>query len=234
MLVSLVPRADVVGDVGTGDALVPIALIRAGKARKVIACDKSAAALKICRRNLEQYGLCPNELGSIELREGDGLSPLKSGETQVTIIAGMGGLTIAEILSRGPLDVAGLYVLGPMSHRKDLRLFLRAAGFTLIDEAIVRQAGKFYEFEVVVPPPGDGVCVPSTAERMRERFPLMLEGEIGVLLWERRDPVLREYLVHREEKLRALEGRLRGTSRAEQIGRLRKELLTLLSKWDFR
>ncbi|HHY35177.1 MAG TPA: SAM-dependent methyltransferase [Firmicutes bacterium] len=233
-LVSLVPPVDVVADVGTGDALVPVALIRTGKARKVIACDKSAAALDVCRGKLEQYGLWADELGSIELREGDGLSPLKRGETQVTIIAGMGGLTITGILSRGPLDVAGTYVLGPMSHQKDLRLFLHEAGFTLVDEAIVRQTGKFYEFEVVLPPPGDGVCVSSTAEQMPDRFPLMLEGEIGALLWKRRDPILKEYLVHREGKLRALEGRLAGTPRAEQIGTLRKELLNLLSKWDSR
>lgn len=233
-LVSLVPPAGVVADIGTGDALVPIALIRRGKARRVIACDKSAAALDVCRRKLEQYELSADERRSIELREGDGLSPLKSGEAEVAIIAGMGGLTITGILSRGPLDAAKTYVLGPMSHQKELRLFLQASGFTLIDEAMVRQGSKFYEFEVVAPPASDGVVAQPIAGQTQDRFPLMLEGEIGALLWERRDPVLKEDLLHREEKLRALEERLGGTSRAAEIGKLRKELLKLLSKWDAR
>ncbi len=233
-LVSLVPPAGIVADIGTGDALVPVALIRRGKARRVIACDKSAAALDVCRRKLEQYELSADERRSIELREGDGLSPLKSGETQVAIIAGMGGLTITSILARGPLDVADTYVLGPMSHQKDLRLFLQAGGFTLVDEAMIRQGSKFYEFEVVVPPASDGAVAQPAAGQMRARFPLMLEGEIGALLWKRRDPVLKEYLVHREGKLRALEERLERTSRAAEIGRIRKELLKLLSKWDAR
>ena len=232
LLVRLVPESCVVADVGTGDALVPVVLIRTGKARKVIACDRSARALEMCRRTFDRYGLSPAERDCIELREGDGLRPLKRGEARVAVVAGMGGLTIEKILSRGPVDVAGVYVLGPMSHAKDLRIFLHTAGFTLVEEAMVCQAGKFYEFEVATPPGSSACAAEAGSSPSQDRFPLVLSGEIGALLWRRRDPVLKSFLVCREAKLGLLEQRVQGTQRAREISRLRRQMCELISLWD--
>lgn len=227
-LVDLVEPSIVVGDVGTGDCLVPVALVKMGKAQRVIACDLSRAALARCLQTLIRHGV----MREVELRQGDGLRPLGRGEADVVIVAGTGGLTVARLLARGPTDVAGKYVLGPVSHAKELRLFLRGEGFILLDEAITRQEGRFYEFEVVLPPGRLSLRNRGPqGESREERFALSLGGEIGALLWRRRDPVLREYLTYLEEKLRALEQRMPASLFARRYGSLRQELTDMLSKW---
>lgn len=230
-LVRLVGQAAVAADIGTGDGLVPVALVLSGRAARVIASDTSAATLDVCRATLLRYGVSPDG-GPVEIRRGNGLAVLRTCEAEVAILAGMGGLTIAGILSRGPLDVAGRYVLGPMSHAEELRVFLRENGFGLVDEAIVRQGHRFYEFEVVVPPVPYRTRAGCREEHPAGEFPLLAGGVIGPILWRRRDPVLREYILYLLGKLQDLEGRMPPREYRRKYARRAEDLRALLAKWD--
>ena len=60
----------------------------------VVATDNRKGPLMKAERNIEKHRLSDR----IELRLGDGLKPIQEDECDAFIIAGMGGVVIAEIL----------------------------------------------------------------------------------------------------------------------------------------
>jgi tRNA (adenine22-N1)-methyltransferase len=125
----------VAADIGTDHAQLPRALLTRG-APRVIAIDASAAALKSAG---------PPEPG-LELRPGDGLSALYPGEASVGILAGLGGLTIGELLARDPPRPLGLtrLILQPHSHPEAARSAAAEAGYHIVDEVFVREGARFF------------------------------------------------------------------------------------------
>jgi len=103
-----------VADIGCDHGNLEAMLIRQNRAGRVIATD-------IKRKSLAKaVGLC-RTLGIADLvdfRLGDGLSVLCPGEADTIVIAGMGGILIAEILKNG-METArtAVLVLCPHSTR---------------------------------------------------------------------------------------------------------------------
>ncbi|MGI6269235.1 MAG: tRNA (adenine(22)-N(1))-methyltransferase [Candidatus Howiella sp.] len=140
-ILSLIPEGARVADIGTDHAYLPIALAVSGRAKRVIACDIHKGPLAVARKNLAVSGAV-----GVELRLGDGLSPVAEGEVDTVVIAGMGGEVIASILgaadwvkSRRPL-----LLLQPMSSAEELRRFLSDGGFSIRSERAVEDAGRVY------------------------------------------------------------------------------------------
>ena len=83
---------------------------------------------------------------NIDTRLGDGLSPIKEGEADTIIIAGMGGDVISHIISdcsfiKNP-DITLL--LQPMTSAEVLRSFLFENCFEIVSETPVTDQGKVY------------------------------------------------------------------------------------------
>lgn len=128
-------------DIGTDHAYVPIKLAEAGI--KVIATDIMPGPLKIAAENVKK------ENAEVELRLGGGLSPIKKGEVDTVIIAGMGGEMIEKILSEGEDKTQGVtFILQPMNSQYELRRFLLNNGFYIIEEDLAVEGFKVYNLIV--------------------------------------------------------------------------------------
>lgn len=128
-------------DIGTDHAFLPIALIKSGKAKNVIACDIGEKPLENARKNLERANI-----SSVELRLCDGLCGVFQNEFDTLVIAGMGGEVISGILKRCDYIKSDAYslILQPMTAADYLRKFLSENGFEIEKEIAVQDNSKLY------------------------------------------------------------------------------------------
>jgi len=189
----LVPSGGVVTDIGTDHAHLPVFLVQERRCPRVIAVEKSRGSLRKAQRNLRFFGL--EEM--IELREGDGLEPLKGEDAvETVVISGLGGKTINRILAEAEADLFDYkrFVMQPMVDAEELRRWLVSRGFYFPREKLAREGGRFYE--VIAAEPGE--------ERIED--PIIFE--LGPALMRDRDPLLIPWLQaklkHYERLLQAL------------------------------
>lgn len=151
-IASLVPPNRCTADIGTDHAYIPIYLVKKGIAEKAIASDIRRGPLLRAKENTEKYNLS----GQIDLRLGGGLSTLSPCDADVIIIAGMGGILIADILeeSRAVMDNAKLLILQPMTAILELREYLMSHGFSIESEHLEAEDEKLYNI-IVAKPNGD-------------------------------------------------------------------------------
>lgn len=137
-----------VADIGTDHALLPVWLLQSGKCPSAVASDIGEGPAAAARRTVTGAGL----ESVITVRVGDGLAPVLPDEVDDIVIAGMGGETIAEILSAAPWVAHERYrlVLQPMSKPERLRLFLAENGFSPQEESIVAEGERLYTVMTVV------------------------------------------------------------------------------------
>lgn len=129
-------------DVGTDHAYLPAYLIQKGTCPFAIAADIRVGPVASAKRTVEECGLT----AQIDVRLGDGLSPIRVGEAEDIVIAGMGGETIADILSEASWirDPAVHLILQPMSKPERLRRFLMEQGFAIAEEDVAEEDGRLY------------------------------------------------------------------------------------------
>lgn len=171
------PGAKIV-DVGTDHAYLPIYLVEQNRIAGAVAGEVNRGPYLAAEAMLKKMGLAEKIL----LRFGDGLAVISPGEVDTAVIAGMGGPTIVEILTKEPAVTASLsrLVLQPMIAASLVREWLIENGWEIIDETLVRDEGRLYE--VIVAEPG-------RAAKMD--FALY---EIGPVLWEKKPPLIKEHV----------------------------------------
>lgn len=141
---SLVPSGEVVADIGTDHAYLPIYLAGQNISPRVIAVEKSPRKCQEARERVKFYGLSQR----VEVRVGDGLLALTEEDAVgVVIIAGLGGKTICRLLIAAG---EGVYryrrlVLQPMTDMAMVRRFLVERGFCFLLEKLAAERGRFYE-----------------------------------------------------------------------------------------
>lgn len=204
----------VLADIGSDHAYLPIALLQEKKIQRAIITDVAKGPVQSAKQHIEQSGL--SELCSV--RMGDGLSPLKPGEASCLVIAGMGGLLIADILQRGAevAKSAETLILQPMQHAVRLREFLNINYYKIVEERVVYDAGKYYEVIKVI-----------NGEQRRFN---KIELEIGYAMIK--NEVYFDFLNQKSEKVKQIIA-FRKSSRTEQnveeyeevLDGIRKELL---------
>ncbi len=138
---TLIPKGVRVADIGTDHGHLPISLIRSGITDRVIACDLREKPLANARENIEK-----TKTEGIELRLGDGLSPIHPDEVDCIVIAGMGGEVIASIIdsAKWVKDEKYTLILQPMTSADALRKYLCENGFKIESETALSDAGKLY------------------------------------------------------------------------------------------
>ena len=138
---TLIPKGVRVADIGTDHGHLPISLIRSGKCSRVIACDIREKPLENARKNIEKTAT-----EGIELRLGDGLSPISPDDADYIVIAGMGGEVIAGILAAASWIKSEKYtlLLQPMTSADALRKYLSENLFKIESETAVGDSGKLY------------------------------------------------------------------------------------------
>ena len=138
----LVPEGMRLADVGTDHGYVPIWLLQQGRIPSAIAMDVNKGPLIRAEENRAKYGLDRQ----IELRQSDGLEKLKPGETDVVLIAGMGGPLMIRILEEGraAAECISAFVLQPQSEIPSVRRYLIRNGYDIEEEIMLIDEGKYY------------------------------------------------------------------------------------------
>lgn len=193
LLARLVPEGCRLTDVGTDHGYLPVALLQQGRIAAAIASDIGAEPLEHARRTAMQYGV-----DGMDFRLCAGLSGIAPEETDVIVIAGMGGETIISILQDAPWTADGQHrlLLQPMTKAAALRHWLADNGYTFTDEHLVEDKGRIYPILCVK----GGVFRPLTEA----------EALCGVLLAD--DPLYAAYLTEHITKLRRSAEGLRRSS----------------------
>ena len=185
--------SNVVADIGTDHGYIPIYLIKNKIANRCIACDINAMPLKSAKQNIINH----NMENQIETRLANGLSKLKVGESDVIIIAGMGGMLIIDILEDNldTVKAAGLLILQPQLDEEKLRRYIHSISFTILDEKMIYEDGKYYN--IIVAKPG-------YEEKYSQK-----EYILGAKLIESKNPILKEYIRHKISSLNIIKNNIK-------------------------
>lgn len=137
----IVPPCTTAADIGTDHAYIPVCLCLSGKCQSAIASDIRKGPLERALATIEEYGAA-----SVKTRLGSGLMTVKPNEAQAIIIAGMGGILIADIIetSKETALSASKLILQPMTAVPELREYLTENGFKIEKEYLVREEEKIY------------------------------------------------------------------------------------------
>ncbi len=134
-----VPEGTRLCDVGTDHAYIPIYLCKKNRIESALAMDLRPGPLSRAEENIRRYHLEER----IKTRLSDGLQALSPEEADVAVIAGMGGLLIADILEAADVTLDS-YILQPMTAVAELRQYLADNGYVIENERLAREEEKLY------------------------------------------------------------------------------------------
>ena len=180
-----------VADVGCDHGFLSIELVRSGKCPGALAMDVRKGPLSRASEHVSNSGLSDR----IEIRLGDGLLAMRPDEADSVVISGMGGPLMERILSDSIHTCRSMkeLILQPQSELSHFREYLLGNGFRITEERMVKDSGKIYVVIKAAPCSETG---PGNAPAAWNR----MELAFGKFLLERRDRVLREYLL-REKRI---------------------------------
>lgn len=142
MAAEMVRAGSRVADIGTDHAYLPAFLLLNSRVESAVAADLRKGPLENAEATVRSCSL----EDKVSLRLSDGLASVRPDEADDIVIAGMGGILIAEILQKAPWvkDSAKRLILQPQSHDEDVRRFLFENGFDIIKEDACFEDGKAY------------------------------------------------------------------------------------------
>lgn len=132
---------EVVADIGTDHAYLPIYLILTGKASFTYACDINKGPCQKAIENARAYGVSDK----VSVSRRDGITGLCDKGIDKFIIFGMGGELISQILSGENISDGVRFILNPMTKQEKLRSYLTENGFEILDENVVYSDSKYYQ-----------------------------------------------------------------------------------------
>lgn len=215
LIAQMVPECNIVYDIGTDHAYIPVYLINDKKCKKAIASDVRLGPINIAKKNIEQYGL----LDKIETRVGDGLDTIKGNEEGVIIIAGMGGLLIKEILERDidKAKKAKSLILQPMYAIEVVHQWLCENGFEVYNEKLVKEEHKIY----------DVIATKWTGKIQKKD---VLYNHIGEKLFENKDPLLKIHIQNKIKQLDKIINEMQNMKEKDSVKR--KDYINLREKYQ--
>jgi len=220
--ISLTPRlqcvadclrnCNLLADIGTDHAYIPIYAVQNGIAKRAIASDVVKGPLKIATDNI----LANNLVDKITPCLANGLE--SASDADEIVIAGMGGKLICNILKE-KYDIAqnaDYLIIQPMTCSYELRKFLHTNNFKIVDEKLAKEEDKIYNIMVVT----------SGKEIYKDDF----HYHIGKKLFENNDILLGDYIRLRAEVLKK---QFRGMEKSENadIQQQSKELNKLYERF---
>lgn len=148
-IAEFVPLGTVVADIGTDHALLPSYVVQERLAPSAIAVDVREGPWDVAKKQVDSLQLSDK----IAVRLGDGLKPIKPGEVETVVVAGMGGATIKQILTASPEVVAKLQrlILQPNLAGEMIREWALHNCWKIVDEEIIYEDDRFYEIIVLEP-----------------------------------------------------------------------------------
>ncbi len=193
----MVSAGSVVCDVGCDHGLVSVYLVQQRISPRVLAMDLREGPLGAAREHVTAYCLEDR----IEVRLSDGLHKYEIGEADTLVCAGMGGGLMRRILEEEPEKASSFreLVLQPQSETEAFRHFLRVNGYTILDETMLEEEGKFYQIMRAAPNHAGQPERQSGGDLLPEEL-CKLEDRYGPILLRKKAPVFLAFL-DREEKI---------------------------------
>ena len=143
----LVVHEKTVADVGCDHGKVLAKLFLDNKIDFAYACDISAKSVKKAEDLLNEIGV---DKARFEIVVTDGLQNINTKTIDLVIIAGMGGLEIIKILTENKVKV-NKFILVPHNNSIQLRKYLNKNNYTITNDFVVYDGGKYYNIiEVVI------------------------------------------------------------------------------------
>jgi len=140
-LAARVPFGARLADIGTDHGYLPVRLLLDGAIPFAVAADLRPGPLSRARETALRWHV----EDKISFRLCDGLGDVGKDEVDAVAIAGMGGGTIAEILTAAPWTQEGKrLLLQPMTGLKELRGFLSGNGYRIEREHIACEGERLY------------------------------------------------------------------------------------------
>lgn len=206
-LASLVTEGSRLADIGTDHGYIPIVLVQAGKIPSALAMDVGKGPLSRAREHIHSQGLDTY----IETRLSDGLTELRFGEADTVLIAGMGGMLMTRILNGGShcLQSVRELILQPQSEIHLVRRFLAEHGYEITDEDIVLEDGKYYPMMRAEVFHDLDVSGGQGGEKQWKTFQYFY----GDVEKQHSPEVLRDFLLHEQEKSSTIMERLQKNGR---------------------
>ena len=183
-IADFVEKDSKLADIGTDHAYIPVYLVREKVTGSAIASDLNAGPFENAKKYVSGSGLS----SSIDVRLGSGMEVLSPGEVDTVIIAGMGGILIADIMetSREVSKKVENFILQPMVGMRELRTYLQENGYKVAGERLANEGNKYYQIIHAV--------------HGRDEIKSELEYEVSSALLSSDDPLLKEFLELKLEK----------------------------------
>lgn len=219
LIADKVPECNVLADIGTDHAYIPIYLVQNGVCQKAIASDVKIGPVKMARNNISLYKLSEK----IETRLGNGLDTIEINEADSIIIAGMGGTLLTELLEANKPKAVSTetLVLQPMSDLHVVRKWLYDNAFEIYDEEMVAEGPKLY-------------CVLSAKFSGINKEYSDFELHVGQSLINKKDPLLDSFCRMKVKQidrvLEQLEDMHENNELKSQYARQKQEYLSLIEK----
>ena len=206
-LANMVTDGNRLADIGTDHGYIPIYLCQTGKIPSALAMDIGKGPLQQAQTHIAEHGLSEQ----IKTRLSDGMAALQFGEADTILIAGMGGGLVMKILSEGAEKLTGKeeLILQPQSEIALVREFLRVRNFQILNEDMILEDGKYYpmmraelihDFE-----DRSGQCKDHPWKTFQYFY--------GDVEKQRSPEVLRNFLIHEQEKSSTIMERLHENGR---------------------
>lgn len=144
-IMKLINENDRVLDVGTDHALLPIMLVNENITRSVVAADLNPEPLNAAINNIKENNL--EEIINTKLM--NGIEGIEENEFDTIVIAGMGGITISEIIKAKKFN--GKFILHATTNLEQLRHTINEIGYLIEDEFVVFE-GKVHNVIIVAKP----------------------------------------------------------------------------------
>lgn len=218
---ALLGKQRIVADIGCDHGRLGVALLQRARCARVIAIDVSRDSIKKAEALMK---LTHTEPTKMILRLGDGFTALSRGETDAVVLAGMGGTLMTRLLQAcaEPLQGAQIGVFQPMRAVEDIRRYLHKSGFSIIEDCIVRDAGRLYQ--VFSARPGSEDPLPQGWPR-----DCYAVGYRALLQREALLPELCEHMLRQHEKrLKSAEG----TRGYQALLKKAEQMRTVLRLWE--
>ena len=154
-----IPDCQTFADIGCDHGYIANAMIRSGKAKRVIISDISAKCLLKAEQLLEEF-----------IKDGRACSVVSNGFEKidfcdVALIAGMGGEEICDIIEKAKALPEKL-VLQPMKNPDKVRVMVVKKGYKIQKDYIFKSANKFYDLMILQK--GEDVLNPEEIEFGRD------------------------------------------------------------------
>lgn len=184
-IIKNIENTSVLADIGTDHGYIPLHAIRNGICSKAIAIDINKDPLDKARLNAILEGMGDE----LEFRLGDGLKVLEKDEVEVTVIAGMGGNLIRDILEAQIEKVNSMkyLILQPAQNPEVLREYLYTNNYEIIHEDLCLDENIYYELFKVRRKEGEATNLDS------------IYYEVSPKLLMQKHPLMKEYLISKVE-----------------------------------